>query len=487
MGANRNECYPSVLGPTRDCYPIIKPDETQGYVRGAQVESTTNRIVDTNDVSTVSRYNRFYQRFVKNEYLVHNIIVFVGTILTGAFNYLLNPVLTHTLGLETYSKIVSLLGLLAVILTPTQIIGTIIAKYASSLGATGNYSKLNDLFRRLTAILLPLGIIIAIIFVSLSSKIAAFLQIRSQQQVMIMSIALIFAFIGPVSGGALQGLQRFSWYSAINVFTPISRLMLVIALIELGFGVNGALLGIVLSAALTYLLSLVPLRQLLMGPRASSGSLRPLFSYSITAVIALASSVLLLNMDTILAGHFLSAQKAGLYDGLAVIGRTVLFVSASVAAVMFPKAAAAHERGERTTAVVLQALLGVAALSASAEIVFLLVPRTVIQVLFHNPKLLTVANQLVWYGLAMLMLALAQTLISYFLSIGSRLFVVAVVSCCVFQATLIVVRHATVEDLVQAVVIANTVLFVVLFASFIARARFSVTTLVPQQAQPQDA
>jgi hypothetical protein len=39
------------------------------------VESTTNRIVDTNDVSTVSRYNRFYQRFVKNEYLVHNIIV----------------------------------------------------------------------------------------------------------------------------------------------------------------------------------------------------------------------------------------------------------------------------------------------------------------------------------------------------------------------------------------------------------------------------
>jgi hypothetical protein len=61
--------------------------------------------------------------------------------LTGAFNYLLNPVLTHTLGLETYSKIVSLLGLLAVILTPTQIIGTIIAKYASSLGATGNYSS----------------------------------------------------------------------------------------------------------------------------------------------------------------------------------------------------------------------------------------------------------------------------------------------------------------------------------------------------------
>jgi len=451
------------------------------------VGNAANRVVDAGDVGKLSWYSRLYQRTVNSEYLVHNAIVFVGTIVTAALNYVVNPVLTHALGLETYSKIVSLLGLLAVILTPTQIIGTIIAKYAASLGSKGSYPQLNDLFRRLTAILLPLSIGAAVVFVALSGKIADFLQIRSSQQVMIMSIALIFAFIGPVSGGALQGLQRFSWFSVVNVFTPVSKLVLVVVLMGLGLGVNGALLGIVLSSVLTYFLSLVPLRGLLKGPRASSGSLRPLFSYSVTAVIALASSVLLLNMDTILAGHFLPAQKAGLYDGLAVIGRTVLFVSASVASVMFPKVAAAHERGERTTVALLQALLGVVVLSASAEVVFLLVPRTVIQILFHNPKLLTVASQLVWYGLAMLMLALAQTLISYFLSIGSRLFVIAVVACCVFQATLIVVRHATVADLVQAVVIANTVLFIVLFATFIARARFAVTTLILRPARPQDA
>ncbi len=449
--------------------------------------NVADNMIDTNGVGVSSKSLKLYRRFVNNQYLVHNVIVLVGTVLTGAFNYLLNPVLTHSLGLETYSKIISLLGLLAIVLTPTPIIGTIIAKYASTLGATGNYAQLNDLFRRLTAILLPFGIGLAVVFVAASGKIAAFLHIGSTQQVIIMGFALVFAFIGPVSGGTLQGLQRFSWYSIVNVFTPILRLILVITLIGLGFGVDGALVGIVLSAVLAYLLSLVPLRSLLTGPRVSSGSLRPLLSYSVTAAIALASTVLLLNMDTILAGHFLHAQEAGLYDGLAVIGRTVLFVSASVAAVMFPKVSAAHERGEKTTAVVLQSLLGVAILSASAEVVFLLVPRLVIQALFHNPKLLGVADQLVWYGLAMLMLALAQTLISYFLSIGSRLFVIAVVACCIFQAALIFARHAMVAQLVQAVVIANTVLFIVLFATFILRVRFSVAVLIPQSAQPQDA
>jgi len=451
------------------------------------VEKAENRMVDTKDVGALSRYIGFYQHLVKNQYLRQNIIVLVGTIVTGFFNYLLNPVLINLLGLATYSKIVSLLGLFAVVLTPTQIVSTIIAKYASTLGATGNHAQLNDLFRRLTAILLPVGVVAAIVFMAASKHVAAFLHLQATQEVVILGFALILAFIGPVTAGALQGLQRFSWLSIISATTPIFRIILIVLLVHVGLGVNGALLGIVLTTAVVYLLSLYPLRGLLTGPRASSGSLRPLLSYSVTAVIALASTILLLNMDTILAGHFLPAQEAGLYDGLAVIGRTVLFVSASIASVMFPRVAAAHERGERTTAVVLQALLGVAALSASAEVVFILAPRTIIQVLFHNPKLLAVADQLVWYGLAMLMLALAQTLISYFLSIGSRLFVVAVVACCVFQAVLIVARHAMVAQLVQAVVIANTVLFVVLFATFIVRARFSVAALVPQMAQPQDA
>ena len=442
-----------------------------------------NGMVDTRKMGRLSNYSRFYRYLTKSQYLLHNLIVLAGTILTGAFNYLLNPLLTHALGFATYSKVVSLLGVLAILLTPTQIISVIVAKYASTLGATQNYAQLNDLFRRLTAILLPLGLGVTVVFVALSGKIAAFLH-SSPQQVIIVSTALILAFVGPVAGGTLQGLQRFSWFSITSVSTPVLRLILVIALVGLGFGINGALIGIILTGALVYLLSLVPLRGLLTGPRSPSGPLRPLLSYSITAMIALMSTTLLLNMDTILAGHFLPAQEAGLYDGLAIIGRTTLYVSASIAAVMFPKVAAAHERGERTTRAVLSALLGVAVLSTLAEAVFLLAPRTVIQVLFHNAKLLVVADQLVWYGLAMLMLALAQTLITYFLSIGSRLFVIAVVACCVFQAVFIIARHATVAQLVQAVVIANTVLFVGLLATFVGRARFALAPPVPYL--PQD-
>jgi len=426
------------------------------------VENTAQSMAD-DSMAIRSKRPSLYRRLAGNRYLVHNIIVLIATVATGAINYLLNPVLIYLLGLAQYSKFISLIGLLTVVLTPTQVIGVIIAKYASSLGAAGRYDQLNDLFRRLTVILLPVGIVCAIIFAAFSGQIAAFLHLQSTQQVLIISIALVLAFIGPVSGGAVQGLERFSWYSINSLATPVLRLVLIIVLVDLGFGINGALIGLVLAAALTYFLSLVPLRDLLRGSRAPSGSLRPLVSYSVTAIIALASTTLLMNADTILAGHFLTAQKAGLYDGLAVIGRTVLFVSASVAAVMFPRVAALHERGERTIRVVLQALLGVFVLSLSVEAVFLVAPRVVIRILSHNPALETVADQLVWYGLAMLLLAMAQALINYFLSIGSRLFVIAVGACCALQAVLIVVRHASVAQFVQDVVIANGLLFAILF------------------------
>jgi O-antigen/teichoic acid export membrane protein len=410
-----------------------------------------------------------YRRLTRSQYVLQNVIVLIATLLNGFFSYILNPVLAHLLGLEAYGKIVSLLSLLAVALMPTQIISTIVAKYASALDASSNHAKLNDLIRRLTAILLPVGIGVAVALVAASAPLATFLHLQTTDGVVVIAIALVFAFISPISGGALQGLQRFLWMSIVTIATPLGRLIFVTLLVYLGLNVSGALTGFALAAAVAYLLSLYPLRRLLGGPRISMGSMRPLWSYSATAAIALAGTIMLLNVDTILAGHFLTARQAGQYDALAVVGRTVQYVSASLAVVMFPKIVALHERGERTAGVVLQAMLAVIALSGVAEIVFVLAPGSVLRVLFHTTALAQVSGQLAWYGAAMLMLALTQVLISYFLCVGGRGFVAAVLAGCVLQLGLIFARHQSIADLVQSVVAANGFLFVALCALFLFR------------------
>ncbi len=406
-----------------------------------------------------------YQRLLSNDYLRNNILVLAGSFVGGVCNLLLHPVLSRQLGPIGYGTVASLLNLLGILLLPVQFISTVVVKYSSSLSAGGQLAQLNDLVRRLTAILLPIGAVITVILIAANKFFATSLRLP-QQGIVFLAITFLVAFVSQVNGGALQGLQRFGWVSSLNVLATVTRLILASALVFLGFGVNGAILGVVLSVVFGYLISFLPLRHLLSGARSPSGSLRSLWSYSITAIIASGSITLLMNVDTIMAKAYLPGTEAGLYAALATAGKLVLFISSSIVVVMLPKVAALHQRDENTTQVVLQSLLGMLVLSAGAEFIFLVVPSLVIRYMFGY-KFVAVSGQLAWYGLAMLMFALAQPLGTYFLAIGNRLYGFVVLACCAIQGVLIVLRHGTLIQIVQAVIVSHTLLFVLLVGLFV--------------------
>jgi O-antigen/teichoic acid export membrane protein len=312
---------------------------------------------------------------------------------------------------------------------------------------------------------LAAGVVVAAGFMIASGSIAAFEHVKSIDTVLVMSLALVTAFAGSVNGGVVLGLQRFGWVSGLTVLNVMLRVMLAAALVVLGFGATGAMLGVAVGYLIPYLLGFLPLVGLLRGPRSPIDSLRPLLSYSLVASLVSISNTLLLSLDTVLAKHYLLPQQSGLYAAMAVLGRTVLFVSTSVGTVMFPKVAALHARGERHAQVVLQALLGVLVLSMAVEAVLCVAPGLVIGRLF-TPQYLPVAGQLAWYGFAMLLLAQAQVLTVYFLSVGHRFFVLFLLASCGVQFVLVAASHQTIEQIVRAVLVANGLLLVLLLATF---------------------
>ncbi len=405
-----------------------------------------------------------YRRLIGSDYLRNNILLLIGSFVSGTCNLLLHPVLSRQLGPDGYGTVSSLLALLGILLLPIQFISTTVVKYASSLSAVGQTAQLNDLVRRLTALLLPVGVLITLGLVALSGLLSASLHLPTQG-IIIMAGAFVVALGAQVNGGAVQGLERFGWVSSLGVLSTVLRFILAGALVFLGFGVSGAMLGVILSVVLSYLISFWPLRGLLRGGRLPSGSLRSLGSYSLTAVIAGGSTTLLMSVDTIMAKAYLSSENAGLYAALATIGKLVLFVSSSIVVVMLPRVAALHHREESATHVVTQSLVGMLALSAVAEVVFFAVPALIIRVMF-GAQYVGVSGQLAWYGLAMLMFALAQPLGTYFLAIGNRLYALVILACCAVQAILVVLRHDTINQIVQAVIVSHTLLFVALFVMY---------------------
>ena len=135
-----------------------------------------------------------------------------------------------------------------------------------------------------------------------------------------------------------------------------------------------------------------------------------------------------------------------------------------------PKAAELHHRGQSASRIVLYSLLAMLALSGMVEILFIAAPVPITR-LVMGAKVVVVAGQLPWYGLAMLMFAPAQALITYFLAVHNRLFGPGMLACCALQGILIALRHQTIGQLVEAVILAHAVLLLFMLALFAVHAR----------------
>ncbi len=400
-----------------------------------------------------------------NRYLFHNMLLLCTNVLAGIFAYLLHPFLGHVLGIQQYGQVAALIALTVVLTTPTQIISTVAAKYASSLSASGDHAQLNDFIRRLTVIFLVVGVVMTVVFLAGSGYVASFLNLNSPQGVIILGFIFIIEFVTPLNLGTIQGLESFGWFSTMTFLSAFLRLTFSIGFVLLGMGVNGVILGIVVSAVLAYLISFLPLVKVIRGPRAATGSLRGLWSYSALALIAAGGIVALSTIDTVLARHFLNAHDAGLYAALATIGKIVLFVTSSVSTVMFPKVVALHKNGRPHTREALQAILTVLLLSVVAEIPFVLAPGLITRLMF-GPAFAAFAVELAPYGLAMLLLAIGQVLMTYFLACGNRSFVIMILSACILQTGLIFWHHADIAQLVSAVITTNAALVFALLSIF---------------------
>jgi len=383
----------------------------------------------------------------------------------GLCIYLTHSVLGHLLGPTAYGTIAALMALASLFLIPTHIVSTVITKYGAALSDKEDLPRLNDLVRRLTAILLPVGIVVMLVFMAASGSISAFLRIGTPHELLIVGLMFAVSFVTPVNMSTILGQQRFSWYAAFLVLPVFLRLALAVGLALLGFGVLGAIAGIVAADILTYAVSFQPLRGLLKGPRLSFGPLRPLWSYSMTATAVFIVGGVLSSTDTLFAKHFLFTREAGLYAAVAIAGRIVSFAGGSLVVVMFPKFVAFHNRGEKPIRAVFLTAITTCALCGSIEIVFLICPTLVMRIMF-GPSFTVIAGQLPWYGMASLIATVINVFINFFLSIDHRRVVLPLLLCLLIQSLLSVTRHGSAAELVQNLVFANCVTLVALLILF---------------------
>jgi O-antigen/teichoic acid export membrane protein len=372
-----------------------------------------------------------------------------------AFGYQL--VMARLLTAEQYAILIALFGVLILEAISSQVIQSATAKLAAQYRARDEEAALHQFVRRWSIRVAIAMAALALLVIALAGPISGGLALPAVS-VTLLGVSLFFAGTLTFALGLLQGLARFGWMGGVLIVQAGSRLVLGVALVLLGFGVNGAFAGAAAAIVVSLLVAAVPLAPLVRAARRATaivelGASETKF-FALAAVVLLAYAALT-NIDAVLAPALLRPAEAGTYAGAVTLGKIVLFAPIAVGFLLLERTARAHARGEPTERPLFLALGLVLATSGLVALAYIVAPAFFVGLVIGSQYPATVAVAPI-YGIAALSNALLNLWISYFVGRGEMRVGLLLALAVVAEAGLLV---STATD---AVSVARIVLFVAL-------------------------
>ncbi|MCX6781641.1 MAG: oligosaccharide flippase family protein [Candidatus Magasanikbacteria bacterium] len=358
-------------------------------------------------------------RIRQDRFLSNIVILLCGSLAVGAVNYLYQFLMARMLTVAVYGELQTLLAIFTVTAIPTATLATVLVKYTADFKAKNQPNKIYSLFLILTKKTSVAAVAFFALFAIFSGQIARFINLDSVWPLLILGIVFLFSFPSSINLGIIRGLQKFKELSVISLISALLKVAFSVLLVKLGFAINGAVGAITLAALVSYLLYFYPLKFLFKRQK-EEVQVKEIGRYSFPVFFSLLFIALLCNVDIILVKHFFSAQTAGEFGALAMLGNVIYFMAGPVAGVMFPMAADAHSSLKHPAKILKKAICLTALIGLGIVIFYFIIPDLIINILIGG-KFLAISKYLGWFGLSMFLYSLVALLANYFLSVGKAM------------------------------------------------------------------
>ncbi|WP_256547888.1 flippase [Halovivax gelatinilyticus] len=263
---------------------------------------------------------------------------FGGRILATTAGGLLMVVLARLLGPEDYGLLFLAIAVFGVLGVASKLgIAKSCARYVAEYKES-DPAQLPHILR--VALLFNVGAVVTVCVALLIGHrhLAAFLDEPSLTPLLLLGLGyLVFEALATFARLVLQGLEEIELAATVHVTNRITRLIFVVGFAVLGFGALGALVGYIMSFAISSLLGLwLVYRYCLRGiePATSveSGLKRRIGEYTVPLTATSTANVLDKQIDTVLVGLFLSPIAVSAY----VLSKQIVeFLEAPVSALGF--------------------------------------------------------------------------------------------------------------------------------------------------------
>jgi O-antigen/teichoic acid export membrane protein len=371
-------------------------------------------------------------------------ILFLSNLLVNAGNYGINLLLGRWLGPSEFSEVSLLVTLLLMLSFWALAFQLTATKYIAEFTTDNKQAEMSMFLKWFQKLAVLVGIVLAILLISLSIFWKEFFQMSSPTIFIIFGIGMPFYLLMSVNRGILQGKTNYRRLAITYQAEMWTRLILSIVLIKMGYGVSGVAWGLTLSIVATWLVSN---SAIIKGQKMIFDN-KKIIQFFLVVLTYECSQILINNSDTVLVKHFFTPTDAGLYAALALIGRIVYFGTWTVVTMLFPIVIKLEKEGKDHTKYFWGGLGFVGGIAGIIIIACYIMPELMVNILFGE-KYLSIAPLLWLYALATALFALVNVFVYYNMSLDRRLPVWLTIIGGILQILLIYAFHNTFEQVIQ--------------------------------------
>ena len=277
-------------------------------------------------------------------------VLLAGAGLTTAISLAYNVVVASFLGPTNFGHatvVYTLLTILSAVALSFQIVS---AKVVAQQSSAGQKREVYLIFHRAAW---GSGLAAALVLLLFQRGVANYLNLPDP--VLIALLAIGSAFYVPLGcrRGCIQGIYEFRRLAMNMVVEGGVRLVGSYLLIVLGFGVRGVIAANAAAIAAAYFAIPPGMKGQAPNPLRFWDALRE----TSQALFFFAGQVLITNCDIVIVKHIFSAEAAGLYAAVALVGRVISSFSSAVVNTMFPLVAGTNDRERKDLKVIGTSLL----------------------------------------------------------------------------------------------------------------------------------
>lgn len=410
-----------------------------------------------------------------SNFLKAGIFLTTANFITGVLSYAFQVLTGRFLTLAEYALFCSLMSIYVLLASPASAIALVVSRTVSNLYALDNFHQILLNFKRIHLKIFIAAILLTLTLAPLQDFICGYLKILNSYDLWILLLCLYAAIFLIINNAFIQGLGKFKLLAILGISAITIKICIGITLILYGFGLSGALLGLLVSSLLSWSIGF-RLNEKFLELKLTDASIsdnKTHLNYpsnnTIAVIFASISFIAMTQLDMLIVNSLFPPNESGIYAAISTLGKVNLYIPSGFMVVLFSTVSKNHA-SEKSSANLLALSLLLTTLGCSIiSIIYWQFGESIVSI-FYGAEYLDAANLLYIYSLSIMPMAYVILAEHFLLAKGRNLFTWIFFAISPLQILAMLLWHQTLFQIIAIIATSNSLVaiigYVILFKEY---------------------